>query len=312
MSKADRKYDPTWHVFTAQAGSDAWRKYHLGQLRDGPSWAQGYFCDAVVMSYSQGGAKPGKPPSFASQYTLDEWLALISGDLDYWEQQTGKPPLAINGLRAQTLASLSPRVAMMENAWGSQGSVLPDADQWVKTMDTFAQAQTQQWVPWAFVKLLDMSASLWDRWRRMAAPSALIADAGFVPDRVRRVGGQPARVGDERTPAGVLDAEHRQADLGAVADRCQRGRHVPADVRAGPCRLQPRHERRECESGLGGADVPGRAAGGDHSAPHHAGLGVGGLILSGDEHVSVGQDSFAWFRQHGIRFADAGCSARRW
>src|SRR5207247_573306 len=26
MSKADRKYDSTWHVFTAQAGSDAWRK----------------------------------------------------------------------------------------------------------------------------------------------------------------------------------------------------------------------------------------------------------------------------------------------
>ena len=109
MSKADRKYDSTWHVFTAQAGSDAWRKYHLDQLRGGPSWAQGYFCDAVVMSYSQGGAKPGKPPSFASQYTLDEWLALISGDLDYWEQQTGTPPLAINGLRAQTLAS-RPRV----------------------------------------------------------------------------------------------------------------------------------------------------------------------------------------------------------
>jgi hypothetical protein len=97
MSKADRKYDSTWHVFTTQAGSDAWRKYHLDQLRGGPSWAQGYFCDAVVMSYSQGGAKPGKPPSFASQYTLDEWLALISGDLDYWEQQTGTPPLAING-----------------------------------------------------------------------------------------------------------------------------------------------------------------------------------------------------------------------
>ena len=142
MSKADRKYDPTWHVYTAQP--IAWRKYHLGQLRGGPSWAQGYFSDAVVMSWSQGGAKPGKPPSFASRYKLDEWLALISGDLDYWAQQTGKPPLAINGLRAETLASLSPRVAMMENAWGSQNIVLPDANQWVTTMDTFAQAQKQQ------------------------------------------------------------------------------------------------------------------------------------------------------------------------
>jgi hypothetical protein len=201
MSRADRKYDSTWHVFTTQAGSDAWRKYHLDQLRGGPSWAQGYFCDAVVMSYSQGGAKPGKPPSFASQYTLDEWLALISGDLDYWEQQTGTPPLAINGLRAQTLASLSPRVAMVENAWRSQGGVLPDADQWVKTMDTFAQAQTQQWVPWAFVKLFDMSASLWDRWRRMAAPSALIADAGSF---LLGFGGS------EGSPPAWVTNEHRQ------------------------------------------------------------------------------------------------------
>ena len=86
---------------------------------------------------------------------------MIAGDLDYWAQQTSKPPLAINGLRAETLAGLSPRVAMMENAWGSQKSVLPDANQWVKTMDTFAQAQKQQWVPWAFVKLFDMSPSLW-------------------------------------------------------------------------------------------------------------------------------------------------------
>src|SRR6476646_11779571 len=104
MSKADLKYASTWHVCTAQAGSDAWRTYRLDQLRAGPSWAQGYFCDAVVMSWSQGGAKPGKPPSFASGYTLGAWLALISGALDYWAQQTGKPPLAINGLRAQTLA----------------------------------------------------------------------------------------------------------------------------------------------------------------------------------------------------------------
>ena len=65
MSKADRKYDQTWHVYTAQPGSNAWRKYHLDQLRAGPSWVQGYFCDAVLMSYSQGGDKPGKPPSLA-------------------------------------------------------------------------------------------------------------------------------------------------------------------------------------------------------------------------------------------------------
>src|SRR6476660_6775238 len=147
MSKADRKYDSTWHVFTAQAGSDAWRKYHLDQLRGGPSWVQGYLCDAVVMSWSQGGAKPGKPPSFASQYTLDEWLALIAGDLDQRAQQTGMPPLAINGLRSQTLASLSPRVAMMESAWGSQGGVLRRADQWVKKMLKFEEDQQQQWVP---------------------------------------------------------------------------------------------------------------------------------------------------------------------
>jgi hypothetical protein len=140
MSKADRKYDPTWHVYTAQPGSSDWRTYHLDQLRSGPPWAQGYFADAVVMSYSQGGAKPGKPPSFASHYSLDEWLALMSADLDYFAQQTGMPPLAINGLRAQTLASLSPRIGMMENAWRSQGGVLPDADQWVTTMDTLAQA----------------------------------------------------------------------------------------------------------------------------------------------------------------------------
>ena len=72
---------------------------------------------------------------------------MISGDLDYWAQQTGTPPLAINGLRAQTLASLSPRVAMVENAWRSQGGVLPDADQWVKTMDTFAEAQSNSGFP---------------------------------------------------------------------------------------------------------------------------------------------------------------------
>jgi hypothetical protein len=153
------------------------------------------------MSYSQGGVKPGKPPSFASQYTLDEWLALISGDLDYWAQQTGKPPLAINGLRAPTLASLSPRIGMMENAWRSQGGVLPDADQWVATMDTLAQAQQQQWVPWAFVKLFDMSASLWDRWRRMAAPSALIADAGSF---LLGFGGS------EGSPPAWVTNEHRQ------------------------------------------------------------------------------------------------------
>ena len=201
MSRADRKYDPTWHVYTAQAGSKAWREYHLDQLRGGPSWAQGYFCDAVMMSYSQGGEKPGKPPSFASQYTLDEWLALIAGDLDYWAQQTGMPPLAINGLRSQTLASLSPRVAMMENAWRSQGGVLPDADQWVKTMDTFAEAQQQQWVPWAFVKLFDMSPTLWDQWRRMAAPSALIADAGSF---LIGFGGS------EGSPPAWVTNEHRQ------------------------------------------------------------------------------------------------------
>ena len=280
MSKADRKYDPTWHVYTAQPGSDAWRKYHLGQLRGGPSWAQGYFSDAVVMSWSQGGAKPGKPPSFASRYKLDEWLALISGDLDYWAQQTGKPPLAINGLRAETLASLSPRVAMMENAWGSQNIVLPDANQWVTTMDTFAQAQKQQWVPWAFVKLLDMSASLWDRWRRMAAPSALIADAGSF---LMGFGGA------EGNPPAWVTNEHRQAcwtpNIGKPTSapwpiHDQRGRHVPADVRAGPCRVQPWHERREPAPGRGGAAVLGRAAGGDHSAPHTAGLGVGGMIAS--------------------------------
>jgi hypothetical protein len=202
MSKADRKYDPTWHVYTAQPGSSDWRTYHLDQLRSGPPWAQGYFADAVVMSYSQGGAKPGKPPSFASHYSLDEWLALMSADLDYFAQQTGMPPLAINGLRAQTLASLSPRIGMMENAWRSQGGVLPDADQWVTTMDTLAQAQQQQWVPWAFVKLFDMSTSLWDRWRRMAAPSALIADAGSF---LLGFGGS------EGSPPAWVTNEHRQA-----------------------------------------------------------------------------------------------------
>ena len=202
MSKADRKYDPTWQVYTTQPGSDAWRNYHLGQLRNGPSWVQGYFADTLVMSWSQGGHKPGKPPSFTSQYTLDEWLEVISGDLDYWAQQTGMPPLAINGLRAQTLASLSPRVAMMENAWRSQESVLPDATQWVTTMDTLAQAQQQQWVPWAFVKLFDMNASLWDRWRRMAAPSALIADAGSF---LIGFGGS------EGSPPAWVTNEHRQA-----------------------------------------------------------------------------------------------------
>jgi len=126
---------------------------------------------------------------------------LISGDLDYWAQQTGKPPLAINGLRTQTLAVLSPRVAMVENAWRSQGGVLPDADQWVKTMDTFAEAQEQGWVPWAFVKLFDMSASLWDRWRRMAAPSALLADAGSF---LLGFGGS------EGSPPAWVTNEHRQ------------------------------------------------------------------------------------------------------
>ncbi len=201
MSKADRKYDSRWKVFTAQAGSDAWRTYHLDQLRAGPSWAQGYFADAVVMSYSQGGATPGKPPSFASEYTLEEWLGLMSADLDYFAQQTGKPPLAINGLRAQTLAALSPRIGMIENAWGSQGGVLPSADHWVTRMDMLAQAQKQQWVPWAFVKLLDMSASLWDRWRRMAAPSALIADAGSL---LLGFGGS------EGSPPAWVTNEHRQ------------------------------------------------------------------------------------------------------
>jgi len=90
---------------------------------------------------------------------------------------------------------------MIENAWRSQGGVLPDADQWVKTMDTFAQAQQQQWVPWAFVKLFDMSASLWDRWRRMAAPSALIADAGSF---LLGFGGS------EGSPPAWVTNEHRQ------------------------------------------------------------------------------------------------------
>jgi hypothetical protein len=61
----------------------------------------------------------------------------------------------------------------------------------------------------------------------MAAPSALIADAG---SSLLGFGGSEGRVGDERTPASVLDAEHRQADFSAVAVQGQRRRHVSAGV----------------------------------------------------------------------------------
>ena len=200
MSKADRKYDPRWKVFTAQAGSDAWRTFHLGQLR-ATFVGAGLLCRRGRDVLLAGRRQAREAAVVASEYTLEEWLALMSADLDYFAQQTGKPPLAINGLRAQTLAALSPRIGMIENAWGSQGGVLPSADHWVTRMDMLAQAQKQQWVPWAFVKLLDMSASLWDRWRRMAAPSALIADAGSL---LLGFGGS------EGSPPAWVTNEHRQ------------------------------------------------------------------------------------------------------
>ena len=230
MSKADRKYDPTWNVCTAQAGSKAWRKYHLDQLRAAPSWAQGYFCDAVMMSYSQGGEKPGKPPSFASQYTLDEWLALIAGDLDYWRAAdrhaaAGDQRVAVAdaGESIPACCHDGERLAVARRCPARRGPMGED-DGHVRrsstaTVGSLGLRQAVRHEP-------DPLGSVAEDGRTVGADRG----RGFVPDRVRRVGGQPARVGDERTPAGVLDAEHRQADLTAVADRGQCGRHVPAGV----------------------------------------------------------------------------------
>jgi hypothetical protein len=171
-----RKFDETWNVYTAQPDSPAWQAYHLNQLMRLPAWAQTIFSDSLMLSYSQGG-KAAKPPGFTRIYTIDEWLTLLSTDLEGWASATHKP-FIVNGLTQSTIDNLAPGVGMIENAFGSNHGTIPTAANWLSEVAFLQTAQAAGWTPWVYVKLPTGVSR--DAWRRLIVPTMLLVDEGSL------------------------------------------------------------------------------------------------------------------------------------
>lgn len=178
------RQDTHWNVFCMEPTNPDWIKYHFNELVAicKSENVDGIFSDSAgSFSFTQGGNKAAKPPTWMTPYTLASWLNAIDLNLDTFATVIAPKPLILNGLEPATMEIFTPTIGLLEAEYGSKSNVLPSLNVWTIQTQFIIDAQNAGWSPWVWIKLFGTTySSSADMWRNFIAPTMLLVDNGSL------------------------------------------------------------------------------------------------------------------------------------